>query len=293
MDLPGDLYELSGPLPHLVRPVLVVHLDGWIDASGAAAAALATLERSCGTELLATFNSDLFVDYRARRPTMEIREGVNTRLVWSDIELRRGTDQHGRPVLVLTGPEPDMQWKLFGAAMKDLAVRLGTDKAVCFGAYPFATPHTRPTQLSCTSPSPELVADTPYDKGTVDVPAGMSSVLEHVLTDAGIPTIGLWARVPHYISAMSFPAAAVALLKGLADATDIQIPAIDLEREAQKQRRRIDQLVEGNDEHQAMVRQLESLYDQVAEQAETLAGDLPSGDDLAAEFERFLRDQGD
>ena len=291
MDQSRDAYELTSPLPELDHPVLVVHLAGWIDASGAAAAALAALERACGTEVLATFDSDMFVDYRARRPTMEIREGINAGLVWSDIELRHGTDPQGRDVLLLTGPEPDMQWKRFAAAVTDVVVRLGAQKAVGFGAYPFATPHTRPTQLSCTSPSAEVVAATPYDKGTVDVPAGMSSVLEHSLTEAGVAMLGLWARVPHYISAMAYPAASVALLQGLTDATGIRVPVIDLENEAHKQRRRIDQLVEGNDEHKAMVEQLESLFDQAAEQANTLAGELPSGDDLAAEFEKFLRDQ--
>ena len=297
MDQPHDAYELSGPLPELQRPVLVVHLAGWIDASGVAAAALAAVERACETALLATFDSDTFVDYRARRPTMEIREGINSRLVWSDIELRHGTAPDGRDVLLLTGPEPDMQWKRFAGALTGLVTHLGAEKAIGFGAYPFAAPHTRPTQLSCTSPSAEMVAATRYDKGTVDVPAGMSSVLEHSLTEAGVPMLGLWARVPHYISAMAFPAASVALLHGLADATGIRVPAEELEREAEQQRRRIDQLVAGNDEHVAMVHQLESRYDQAAEQAEavagSLAGDLPSGDDLAAEFERFLRDQGD
>ncbi len=286
-----DAYELTGPLPELDHPVLVVHLAGWIDASGASAAALDALDRVCATERLATFDSDTFVDYRARRPTMEIRDGVNARLVWSDIELRRGTDPTGRDVLVLTGPEPDMQWKRFATTVTDLVVRLGAEKAVGFGAYPFATPHTRPTQLSCTSPSAEMVAATPYDKGTVDVPAGISSVLEHALTEAGVPMLGLWARVPHYISAMAYPAASLALLQGLADATGIAIPAPDLQADALKQRQRIDQLVEGNDEHRAMVEQLEALYDRAIEQASALGGDLPSGDDLAAEFERFLRDQ--
>ena len=284
-------YELSGPLPELDHPVLVVHLAGWIDASGAAAAALAALDRVCATERLVTFDSDTFIDYRARRPTMEIREGINTRLLWNDIELRHGTDPTGRDVIVLTGPEPDMQWKRFAKVLTDLAVQLGAEKAVGFGAYPFATPHTRPTQLSCTSPAAELVAATPYDKGTVDVPAGMSSVLEHSLTEAGVPMLGLWARVPHYISAMAYPAASIALLQGLADATGVAIPAPDLQADALQQRQRIDQLVSSNDEHRAMVEQLERLYDQAAEQADRLSGDLPSGDDLAAEFERFLRDQ--
>lgn len=289
-----ERYELHGPLPTLDRPVLVVHFGGWIDASGAAGAATAALAQACATTPLATFDSDRYVDYRARRPTMELRDGVNTRLVWSDIELRRGADHLGHPVLTLTGPEPDAQWKSFAAAVTELALRLGVYQMVALGAYPFALPHTRPTRLSCTSPSADLIAGMPYEKGSLDVPAGMSAVLEHALTEAGIPSLGLWVQVPHYISAMSYPAASVALLRALRDRTGIDIPAIELEREALVQRQRIDQLVSGNDEHQAMVEQLEHLYDQAEQQAATLASDdLPSGDDLAAEFERFLRDQGE
>lgn len=286
-------YELRGDLPTLDRPVLVVYLGGWIDASGAGAAAMAALTAACDTQLLATFDSDLFVDYRARRPTMELREGVNTRLVWNDIELRHGTDAHGHPVVTLTGPEPDSNWKAFAAAVTELALRLGVYQMVALGAYPFALPHTRESRLSCTSPSADLIAGTPYEKSSLDVPAGMSAVLEHALTEAGIASLGLWVQVPHYISAMSYPAASVALLRGLRDATAIDVPHYELERESLVQRQRIDTLVSGNDEHQAMVAQLEALYDQVAQQAQTLAGELPSGDDLAAEFERFLRDQGE
>ena len=286
-------YELHGELPTLDRPVLVVYFGGWIDASGAGAAAMAAITAACSTQPVATFDSDVFVDYRARRPTMELREGVNTRLIWNDVELRHGSDQHSHPVVTLTGPEPDSNWKTFASALTELAVRLGVYQMVTLGAYPFALPHTRTSRLSCTSPSADLIAGTPYEKSTLDVPAGMSAVLEHALTEAGVPSLGLWVQVPHYISAMSYPAASVALLRGLRESTGLDIPYYELERESLVQRQRIDTLVSGNDEHQAMVAQLEALYDQAEQQAATLAGDLPSGDDLAAEFERFLRDQGD
>lgn len=287
------LHVVHRELPQLHDAAMVVHFTGWIDASGAGAAALSAVDRGLGgTQLVATFDDDRLIDYRARRPVMEIREGVNTKLVWSHIELRHGQDPAGRDVVLLTGPEPDMLWHAFADDVSDLAARLGVTAAVCLGAYPFAIPHTRPTQLSCTSPSADLIAPLPYDKGSVDVPAGISSVLEHVLTDAGIPTLGLWARVPHYVATMPYPGAAVALLRALEDATGVRVPLTDLEREAQQQRRRIDQLVEANDEHLQMIHQLEALHDRAAEHANTIPGDLPSGDDLAAEVERFLREQG-
>lgn len=145
-----------------------------------------------------------------------------------------------------------------------------------------------------SSPSADVVANLPYLKNSVDVPAGMTAVLEHALTEAGIASLGLWVQVPHYVSAMSYPAASSALLEGLREVTGLTIDAGALAGEATVQRQRIDALVGGNDEHQAMVQQLEALYDQAEQQTLDLdraISDLPSGDELAAEFERFLRDQ--
>jgi hypothetical protein len=289
-------YELTGPLPTLDRPVLVVHLNGWIDASGSAAAAMAALDTACDTKTLAVFDGDTFIDYRARRPTMELREGVNTRLVWSDIELKVGTDIQGHPVLTLVGPEPDSQWRAFASAVTQLSLQLGVYQMVALGSYPFASPHTRPPRLSSSSPSADVIANVPYLKSSVDVPAGMSAVLEHALTEAGIASLGLWVQVPHYVSAMSYPAASAALLQGLQEVTGVTIDQGALLREAQVQRARIDQLVVGNDEHQTMVQQLEGLYDQAVEataEMDRAMGELPSGDELAAEFEAFLRDQSE
>jgi hypothetical protein len=290
----SDLYELHGELPHLDRPVLVVALTGWIDAGGAAAAAMAVVDQECGTAPLVTFDGDSFIDYRARRPVMELRDGVNTRLVWGDLELKAGSDPAGHAVVTLTGPEPDTQWRAFARAVTQLALQLEIYQMVALGAYPFATPHTRPSRLSSSSPSADVVASLPYLKNSVDVPAGMSAVLEHALTEAGIPSLGLWVQVPHYISAMPCPAASLALLKGLRDTTGVAVTSANLAREAEVQRARVDELIAGNDEHAAMLRELEAAYDQAAQQQLTFGvGDIPSGDELAAEFERFLRDQGE
>lgn len=287
-------YAVHGELPQLERPVLVVMLQGWIDASNAAAAAMGVLEAGCNAAPLVTFDSDTFIDYRARRPVMELREGVNTALRWSDINLQMGTDLRGHPVLTLTGPEPDSQWRAFAAAVTELSLRLGVYQMVGLGAYPFATPHTRPSRLSCSSPSADVVASVPFLKNSVDVPAGVSAVLEHALTEAGIASLGLWVQVPHYVSAMPYPAAASALLDGLRDVTGITVPTATLDAEGSAQRARIDQLVSSNDEHAAMVGQLEVAYDAFAAETGSVGpGEIPSGDELAAEFERFLRDQGE
>jgi len=287
-----DPYQLHEDLPTLDEPVMVVMLTGWIDASAAAAAAMATVQQEWSARRLATFDGDTFIDYRARRPTMELREGVNERLVWADIEMHVGRDVEGHDVLTLSGPEPDSQWRRFADVVSTLAAELQVRKMVALGAYPFATPHTRDPRLSSSSPSAEVVASVPYLKNSVDVPAGMGAVLEHAFTEKGIDALGIWAQVPHYVSAMSYPAATLALLEGLHDVTGLVVDASAIRQESTIQRQRLDQLVAGNEEHRTMVAQLEELYDQAQQQSDLLGtGSIPTGDELAAEFERFLRDQ--
>ncbi len=288
----SDPYTLHEPLPSLEAPVMVVMLSGWIDASGAAAAAMATVQEEWSVRPLATFDGDTFIDYRARRPTMELREGVNVRLLWADIELHVGADSQGHDVLTLSGPEPDSQWRHFSDVVSTLAVEMGVRQMIVLGAYPFATPHTRDPRLSSSSPSAEVVASVAYLKNSVDVPAGMGAVLEHAFTDKGVPSLGIWAQVPHYVSAMSYPAATLALLTGLHDVAGLAVDAAAVRQETIIQRQRLDQLVAGNDEHRAMVGQLEELYDQAQQQTDLLGtGGIPTGEELAAEFEQFLRDQ--
>ncbi|MGZ4739241.1 MAG: proteasome assembly chaperone family protein [Ilumatobacteraceae bacterium] len=287
----NEPYTLHEPLPALQSPVLVVMLTGWIDASAAAAAAMTTLQEESGARPLATFDGDSFIDYRARRPTMELRDGVNVRLVWADIELSVGADADGHDVLTLSGPEPDSQWRRFADVVSTLSVQLGVTKMVALGAYPFATPHTRDPRLSSSSPSPDVVASIAYLKNSIDVPAGMGAVLEHAFVDKGVPALGLWAQVPHYVSAMSYPAATLALLNGLHEVAGIRVDVAAIRQETIIQRQRLDQLVAGNDEHRAMVNQLEELYDSQQQTGMLGAAGIPTGDELAAEFEQFLRDQ--
>jgi hypothetical protein len=161
-----DAYRLHEPLPSLESPVLVGMFTGWIDASGAAAAAWAAIDAATGARPLVTFDGDLFLDYRARRPTMELREGLNTRLVWPEIVLKVGRTGDGRDVLLLGGAEPDSNWHRFADTVGALAVELGASQVVFLGAYPFACPHSRPSRLSCTTPSPELLASVPFIKST-------------------------------------------------------------------------------------------------------------------------------
>lgn len=291
-----DDYRLHRPLPQLRDPALFVMFTGWIDASNAAAVAATTAATSANATPLATFDGDVFIDFRARRPTMEVREGWNSTLDWPEITLQYGITVGGRDVLFLTGPEPDVAWRRFVRAVSELSTELGVVQAIGLGAYPFATPHTRPSRLSCTTPDRELLTRVPFLKSTVDVPAGVAAVLEQELVDAGIPMIGLWVQVPHYVAAMSYPAASVALLEAVRDLTGIEFDSPTLRQEAIIQRQRLDDLVAANPEHVQMLRQLEQVYDSVDTSGPIAVPDesqLPSGDELAAELERFLREGGE
>ncbi len=287
---------VGGTPPPLVDPTLVVMLSGWIDASGAAAAAMAALEQECHAKTIAVFDGDTFIDYRARRPTMQLRDGINTNLVWPDIEVKAGVDLDGRDVLMLTGPEPDMAWRLFSTEAALLGLTLGAKRMVALGSYPFATPHTRASRLSLSAPSADVVSSLPLLKNSVDVPAGVAAVLEHSFHEQGVEALGIWVQVPHYVSSMAYPAATVALLDGLQQVCSIRISGSAARQETVIQRERLDELVADNDEHGAMVRQLETLYDAVDEQtrfesAPLSAAEIPTADELGAEFEQFLRDQ--
>jgi hypothetical protein len=283
--------------PELDAPVVIVMLQGWIDAAGAAAAAMSHIESLSGSRTIATFESDLFIDYRARRPIVELREGVSTRLVWPSIELKVANDSSGRDLLLLTGHEPDANWQFFAKLVTDICVDLGVRMMVGLGAYPFGMPHTRASRLSCTTPSVELAESVPFLRNSVDVPGGVASVLEHSFHRRGIPAIGIWAQVPHYISTMAYPGATASLLYGLATTAGLTFDTGALEQQAAVQVKRLDELVEANPEHVSMLRQLEAAYDltiagsQPGAATALTAGELPSGDELAAEVERFLREQ--
>ncbi len=282
-------YELHDH-PALDRPVLLMALEGWIDAGMGSTTAMTTLLDGLSTSKVATFDADELLDHRARRPIMHLVDGIVTTLSWPAVELHAATDLAGQDLLLLVGAEPDHSWHAFSDAVVDLAKGFGTRMVLGFGCYPAATPHTRPTLLSCTAATPELAERWPFLRGTLDVPAGVQAAIETRAAEAGVPAMGVWAQVPHYTSAMGYPAASMALLDGVMQMGDLSLPLGDLPQEAREARERLDQIIAGNDEHQQMLHALEQEADASAQQGPT---QIPSGDELAAEVERFLRDQGD
>lgn len=271
------------------RPVLVVALEGWIDAGFGATAAVAALLGGMSTEVVGTFDADALLDSRARRPVLSIEDGVRKGLTWPSITLRHGEDRVGNDLLLLVGPEPDHRWRAFTREVVEVAHGLGVRLVVGLGAFPAPVPHTRPVRLAATAPTPELAAEVGFVGGSIDVPAGAQAALEEAFTEVGVPAVGLWARVPHYVAAMPYPAASLALLEGLNSLAGVAVDAGDLADAARTSRERIDGLVGQNPEHLALVAQLEAQHD--AEPPSPPFGDLPSGDELAAELERYLRDQ--
>ena len=287
----SDLFERRASVA-VQSPVLIVAMEGWIDAGLGAAAALAALMGQVDTDVVAQFDGDALIDQRARRPVLHIENGVNEGLAWPEIQLRVGHDAAGNGVVLLIGPEPDFKWRAFTSSVVDLANELGVRMMLGLGAFPAPVPHTRATRLAATASSPELAAQVGFVPGSIDVPAGIEAALEVAFSSAGIPAVGLWARVPHYAAAMPYPAAAAALIEGLSAVGGLSLHAAELHAAAERTKTQIDELIANSDEHTAMVAQLESQADATESQSGIDVSSLPSGDEIAAELERFLRGQG-
>jgi predicted ATP-grasp superfamily ATP-dependent carboligase len=283
-----DQLHVTEHWPDVRDPVLLVNLDGWIDAGFAAGAAMAHLQSAIDTSVVATFDAETLVDYRARRPVMHLEEGVNKGFTWPSIELRHGRDLDGRDVLVLVGAEPDVLWHAFADEVVGMAVGLGVRMTIGFGAYPAPVPHTRHSRLATSAATPALADAASSVQGEIDVPAGMQAVIEHQCAAAGIPSVGLWAQVPHYVNGMAVPGASLALLEGVERLCGVRVDLDPLREADVALKARLDELVAGNPEHRLMLQQLEAQYDQ----EETNRADLPSGHELASEIEHWLRQTG-
>jgi proteasome assembly chaperone (PAC2) family protein len=279
--------------PDLESPVLVVVLDGWIDAGLGAQQARSCIEEQIDPVLVAEFDTDQLLDHRARRPTLQLVDGVHAGMEWPTIELKAATDGAGNEFLFLVGAEPDHQWRAFAEAAVDLAMEFGVRLVTGLGAYPAPVPHTRPPALASTATSSDLADLVGRAGGTIAVPAGIQAAIESRCGEVGLPAVGLWAQVPHYVAAMPYPAAAIALIEGLRRVAGLELEPRGLGELSAAARARIDELVAQNDEHVQMVAQLEAQADADPSGggAPDGLGPLPSGDELAAELERYLRDQ--
>lgn len=287
------LYRLLAQ-PDVDAPVLILAMEGWIDAGLGAAAAAAALLEQIPTDVVAAFDGDELIDHRARRPVMRIQNGINTGLTWPDIELRHGVDREGHDLLILTGPEPDMRWHRFCTDVVGLAHQFNVRLVVGLGAFPGPAAHTRPVRLASTATTPELAAQVGFLPGMLDVPAGIHAALERAFTESDpvVPAVGMWARVPHYVAGMPYPAASACLLEGLRTIAGITVRTDALRHAAALTNERIDTLIANSDEHQGMVTELERHEDATEPQLSDLTI-LPTGDEIAAELQRYLFSSGD
>jgi hypothetical protein len=279
---------------HLSHPVMVVSMEGWVDAGMGASAAVSQLMDASTTRLVATFDTEPLIDQRARRPVARLEDGITTNLTWPEITVVAGTDRVGTDLLYLTGPEPDFRWPTFIDDVILLARDLQVRTVVGLGAFPAPAPHTRPVRLASTVPpqSAQLAGRIGTVHGTLEVPAGVQAALEVSLGNAGIPVIGLWARVPHYVSAMPYPEAGAALIEGLCAVTGTVLDSSSLRRAGEASRRQVDELIGANPEHLEMVRRLEAAVDAEETVPFGLDDEVPSGDEIAAELEQFLKNEG-
>lgn len=288
---PQSLYELVDR-PSLSSPVMILGLEGWIDAGLGAGTAMAHLEAACEWMTVATFDADVLLDHRSRRPVMRLVDGVSHGLEWPTIELRAGLDANDNDILALVGVEPDHLWRGFTTAVIDLALQLDVSRVCGLGAYPAPLPHTRPSRLAATATRRDDQGGVGWVRGTLDVPAGVQAAIEAEAADNGIPALGIWAQVPHYAATMPYPAASLRLLEGLCEVGSLAFDLSELVEATRTAAERLDELVANSDEHAELVRQLEAYYDSEGGDAETPV-DLPSGDELAAQIQQFLREQGD
>lgn len=296
---PHGLYGLASDLPELDRPVLVQALTGFVDAGNATRLAREQLTSSLGGREIATFDVDQLVDYRNRRPPM-----IFVRDHWEHYEqphlrLSLLDDAAGVPFLLLTGPEPDLQWERFAAAVLALVDRFDVRLTASLNAIPMAVPHTRPIGLTAHATRRDLVAGYEPWLQRVQVPGSVGALLEYRLGQRQRDAIGFAVHVPHYLAQAEYPAAAEAMLAATVSSTGLTLPLDDLHAAAELVNAEINRQVEQSDEASALVRTLEQQYDSlVAERRGATAGSeslrtgpLPTADEIAAELERFLADQ--
>jgi hypothetical protein len=273
------LYHLLERLP-LVDPLMIVAFDAWVDAGSAATTAAELL--AAGGRPIAEIETDDLYDYRARRPTLRIDDGRLVDAAWPRLSVvhRRYAV---RDVLVLAGPEPDYRWGALSRDLVALGRELGVREWMTLGAIPAAVPHTRPvTVLGIASEDGLLQGDVvPGPTGSMQVPAAAVSIIDLAATEAGIPTLGYFAQVPHYVNG-DYPAAAVALVRAVEPHLGETISTTSLEAKARSIGTKLDSAAAADDSTISYVERLEEMSDEAR---------LPSGDELISEIERFLRQQ--
>ena len=301
MQDPSELYsfETDTPLGDLRASVLLVSLGGFVDAGQTQRLLTDHVLAALPHTVVASFDVDQLMDYRGRRPAMTFDRDRWSSYADPSLLLYRVTDADGQPFLVLYGPEPDYQWERVVQAIQKLERMLGVTLTVSIHGIPMAVPHTRPMGCTAHATSPKLIGEHESLFGTVQVPGSITALLELRLGESGHDSVGFAIHVPHYLAQAQFGDAAVLGLESFAGATGLNIPAEDLVATAGLNRAEIVQEIAGSEEVSQVVEALERQYDAYIQGREkpgllaTDVRDLPTADEIGAEFEEFLRTQTD
>ena len=275
--------------PQLRSPVMVCAFAGWNDAAGAATTALTTVADSLGAELVAQVDPEEFFDFQANRPTISLAEGQAREVEWpGNVILTARPPGAERDLVLLAGTEPNLRWRGFSEGLAEAAETLGVEMVITLGALIADVAHTLPVPITGLASDPELVKRLELSRSNYEGPTGIVGVLHDACDRRGIPSASLWAAVPHYAAAVPNPKAALALLRRLEGLVGVAVEASGLEEEAESFESQVSRAVAANPEIAEMVSKLE---EQQSEQLE-VNRDVPSGESLARDFERYLRQQG-
>ena len=272
-------------------PVLVVSLEGFLDAGNASALATTHLGADTGGRVVASFEVDEFYDYRARRPPLTFHEDHYTDYQAPRLVARLLEDSLGSPYLLMSGPEPDIRWEAFARAVRAVVEHFGVRLVVSLGSVPMAVPHTRPVQLTNHATAHRLLVQDNVWTGEIRVPSSAQSLLELRLGEWGHDAMGFVAHIPHYVAQFPYPHAAAALIEGLEDVTGLQWDHAALKEAGDARQVEIATQIADSDDVREVVTGLEQQYDAFHSQSANLLAEdepLPSGEELGAQFEQFL-----
>jgi len=274
----------------LRAPALVCAFKGWNDAADAASTAITFVGSALGARRFATIDPEDFYDFQATRPKIKLTEGQAREIVWPAVELYEArVPRAPRDLVLLAGSEPSFRWRGFTKLIVEVAEAIGVQLAVSLGALLADVPHTRPVSVTGLASDPTLVARLGLASSSYEGPTGIVGILHAGCQEAGLPSASLWAAVPHYIAAAPNPKAALALVRKLEGLVGVAVDASELESAAGDYERQVNLAVQSDPEVQAFVERLEQA---AGEEPSEEPGSLPSGDTIARDLQRFLRQRG-
>ena len=273
--------------PELRRPVLVAAFRGWNDGGQGASLGAAYLAKQWNAARFAEIEPENFFDFQAVRPHVSLVDGETRRVEWPDNGFFHASIPGAeRDAVLLLGIEPNLRWRTFAGLVLELAQDLGVEMLVTFGSLLADVPHTRPAPVTAAATDPALVAELGLEASRYEGPTGIVGIVHDQCREAGIASVSLWAAVPHYVSLAPSPRAALSLVRRFGELMHIDVDLHELETAAEEYAEQVSEAVSTDAETAAYVEELEQRVDALAPE-----GDIPSGESLAAELSRFLRER--